>query len=263
MLPLKLPSGTETHGLPGIPSPQPNEIHSVDSMNGVMGDPTQTPEMFGSSSAGSFMRQIQVAMNAKIGIHSFPASQNQLGPTKKRSSDSPLSIHEEAALSVLPPRGLADQLIQAYWEFEWSLFPVVNKLEIGAFYQSLWSPSNNECSFLSLGIINICFALACHYCHFLPTKERGPMGHDFYFRADQLCKRSGHGPELERVQLLLLIGTYLQSTDDAFKCWMSVGEAIRIAQSLGICFNHDPPSESVAHREIKRRTWHACIWLDR
>lgn len=49
-----------------------SESFSVDSMNGMTGDPAQTYEMLGNSSAGSFIRPIEAAMNAKQRVPFFP-----------------------------------------------------------------------------------------------------------------------------------------------------------------------------------------------
>ena len=242
---------------------QPAEPHSVDSMNGVTGGPEETREIFGSSSAGSFMRQIQAAIDAKQSSTNLPTRRDISRDMEHFPEDNPLSIHEEAALFALPSRGLADSLIKAYWDFEWSLYPIVNRRNIETVYESLWAPQRSSCSLISMSIINLCFALGCHYCELLPPQERKSTSKTFFSRAELLHARLPCVLSLERVQLLLLFGIYLQSTNHVFRLWMTVGEAIRMGQSLGIYQQPDDYSESVSYREIKRRTWHGCIWLDR
>ena len=65
------------------------------------------------------------------------------------------------------------------------------------------------------------------------------------------------------VQCYLLLGQYLQSTNDSQKCWICVGLAIRVAQSLGF----DIPSTIEARldheAETIRRVWHGCVLMDR
>ena len=78
---------------------------------------------------------------------------------------------------------------------------------------------------------------------------------------EALYRKTGEKPSYERVQCLLLFGIYLQSTSSVCKCWMTVGQAIRMAQSLGI--HVDDPLRSARYREYKRRIWHGCVWLDR
>uniref|UniRef100_A0A8H7NHG3 Uncharacterized protein n=1 Tax=Bionectria ochroleuca TaxID=29856 RepID=A0A8H7NHG3_BIOOC len=43
-----------------------DELYGADSMNGVTGDPALTCEVFGSSNANSFMRQVQVAVDVDV-----------------------------------------------------------------------------------------------------------------------------------------------------------------------------------------------------
>ncbi|GKZ29551.1 hypothetical protein AbraIFM66950_005389 [Aspergillus brasiliensis] len=237
------------------------EPRDVDSMNGMMGDPAQTSQVFGNSSAGAFMRQIQAAINSKLGPLVPPAKGKTPRLEECPPGDRPHISHEDAALSVLPPRSLADTLIRAYWDFDWVLYPIVDKINVEAAYESLWTPTGNTCPRLSLSIINLCFAIGCLYCESLSPKERCAMGNDFFARAERLYKREEQAPSVERVQCLLLCGSYLQSTDKVYNCWMTVGEAIRMAQCLGI---HQPAlSETVSHRETRRRVWHGCVWLDR
>lgn len=64
-----------------------------------------------SSSASSFMRQIEAAINAKTGFYGFLASVSQIDLTEKRLVTPYLLYREQVALLVLPPRGMADQLI--------------------------------------------------------------------------------------------------------------------------------------------------------
>ncbi|KAB8207172.1 fungal-specific transcription factor domain-containing protein [Aspergillus parasiticus] len=237
--------------------------HNVDSMNGMMGDPTQTSEVFGSSSAGTFMRQIQTAINAKLGPPLSTANEDTSGGRQISPAGRPRLCHEEAALSVLPLRSLADTLIRAYWDFDWVLYPIIDRAKFEGIYESLWTSTGGGCPRVSMSIINLCFALGCHYCESLAPMERRSIGNGFFSRAERLYQLDGQAPSLERVQCLLLLGCYLQSTDKAFQCWMMVGQAIRMAQCLGIHLNQPPASETVKDREIKRRVWHGCVWLDR
>lgn len=238
------------------------EVNSADPMTGVSGNPAQTHGVFGSSSAGSFMRQIHTAINARYHPSEFPAHGNLENPVVNFPGDHPPMSYEKATLFVLPPKELGDSLMQAYWEFEWTLYPVVDRHHVKNIYKSLWV-AGNGCSLTSMGIVNLCFALGCHYCQSLPLQERKSTGQTFFDRAERLYRRSRHSPSLEMVQLLLLLGLYLQSTSDVFRCWMIVGEAIRMAQSLGIYLPHDSLDEPSGHVECKRRIWHGCVWLDR
>ncbi|KAK9364943.1 fungal-specific transcription factor domain-containing protein [Lipomyces kononenkoae] len=202
----------------------PAESHGADSMNGVTGDPTQTPEVFGSSSAGSFMRKIQAAIDARLGATHSTAQGKPAVTTEHSPGDQTCySSYEDPALFLLPARGLADSLMRAYWDHDWALYPIINRRKVEETYETLWtSKTIGNYPLVLMSTINLCFALGCHYCD------------NFFARAERLYSRVGGGPSCERVQCLLLFGIYLQSTSNVFQCWMTVGQAIRMAQSLGI-----------------------------
>lgn len=257
-----------TDPLRSLSSRHHTEPEGTDSMNGVTGDPTRTPEVFGSSSAGSFMREIQSAINARLGAsHTNMAAKKAESSQPSSNLDPQLSssVYEEPALFLLPPRSLADSLTRAYWDNDWSLYPIINRGDIEATYESLWT-SQNTCNYplISISVINLCFAIGCYYCELVPPRERKTTSEYFFARAELAYKKTGGVLSYERVQCLLLFGIYLQSTSFVSKCWMTVGEAIRMAQSLGIHLaHHERSQETASHREYQRRIWHGCVWLDR
>ncbi|KAK1140608.1 hypothetical protein N8T08_010246 [Aspergillus melleus] len=120
------------NGFPTERDDQTAEPSTIDSMNGMTGDPTQSAEVFGSSSAGAFMRQVQAAMNVKQGAPGVSAQGSVARMTKHSAEDVPLSDAEEAELAILPPKELAGSLIQAYWQFEWPLYPTIDRRNITA-----------------------------------------------------------------------------------------------------------------------------------
>jgi hypothetical protein len=67
------------------------------------------------------------------------------------------------------------------------------------------------------------------------------------------------------VQILLLRSLYLQSTNNAQKCWNTVGLAIRAAQGLGLHLDESSTGwrQSPLEREMRKRIWHVCVLLDR
>ncbi|CAG7946564.1 unnamed protein product [Penicillium salamii] len=262
-----LDNARATDSFRSLGNPSVTEPDGADSMNGVTGNPSRTPEVFGSSSAGSFMRRIQSVIKARLG-EMHPDLPSKEDPTMQQSRDSSLKIsslgYKEAGLLLLPPRSLADSLMQAYWDNDWSLYPIIDRANIQASYDALWrSHSENDTPVMSVCVINVCFAIGCHYNALIPPSERKIAGEDFFVRAEALYKKTGEAFSCERVQCLLLIGLYLQSTTSVSKCWMTVGQAIRMAQSLGIHIRHNDARETVSQREYRYRTWHGCIWLDR
>lgn len=152
--------------------------------------------------------------------------------------------------------------MQAYWDNNWSLYPAINRRKTEAVYESLWS-SSTVYPLISFTLVNFCLAIGCHYCKLIPPSERKSTGGSFFARAGSLYQKTGEAQSHQRVQCLLLFGIYLQSTSSVFQCWMTVGQAIRMAQSLGIHLAHSNSPETTTYREHRRRTWHCCVWLDR
>ncbi|KAB8225696.1 fungal-specific transcription factor domain-containing protein [Aspergillus novoparasiticus] len=253
----------------------PNEFHDppvesqgADAMNGVTGDPAETREVFGNSSAGAFMRQLQAAADSRLDPSQSITPQPEFRSRKHSFDwDDPRSGQARSSLSrpslLLPPRGLADALMRAYWDYNWALYPVINRNQVELAYESLWiSESSTSLSEGSMSIINTCLAIGCHYCNVLQPQERRAAGDDFFSRAERSSQRIAGFPSIENVQCLLLFGIYLQSTSRVFQCWMVVGQGIRMAQSIGIHLQCASDSGSVAQREYRRRTWHGCVWLN-
>src|ERR1700738_967400 len=62
-------------------------------------------------------------------------------------------------------------------------------------------------------------------------------------------------------QMLLLMCQYLQSTQNPNECWAILAVAIRGAQSIGL---HTPPREGTPlEKELRKRAWYGCVYLDR
>ncbi|CAH0046875.1 unnamed protein product [Clonostachys solani] len=230
-------------------------------MNGVTGDPTQTCEIFGSSNAGSFMRQVQAAVDASPDTSQIPVTTTKELPLNTQSAR---QLLDDPDLMFLPPKGLADALMLSYWDNQWQLYPIIPRREIETIYESLWGSTTMEHLQLAhVSLISICFALGCQYCQLLQPDKRIATGSHFFARADRLHQKLEDGPSLTKVQYLLLSGIYLQSTNKVFQCWMTVGQAIRMAQSLGLHLSQpQPSSETIIQSEYRRRTWHGCVWLD-
>jgi hypothetical protein len=65
------------------------------------------------------------------------------------------------------------------------------------------------------------------------------------------------------VQILLLFGQYLQSSNNPHQCWIVVGLAVRTAQSLGL---HLPETSaqirSPRRQQLARKVWCGCVLMD-
>ncbi|PGH27883.1 hypothetical protein AJ80_00433 [Polytolypa hystricis UAMH7299] len=223
---------------------------------------------FGSSSAGSFVTQIREAMAQRLGDaqtvsspshrHRFKVSgglQSKLGQWRRISLDE----------CALPPKNRADALISVYWNAVHPLYPFIDRAVITSQYESLFS-SQTSCDVDSsfLCALNIIFALSCQLGITTCAEKRHHSASVFFQRAQKSLDLWQLQPSIESVQVLLLLGQYLQSTNEPFQCWTFVGSAIRMAENLGLHLNEASENvTSTKEREIMRRVWHACVLMDR
>ncbi|KAI8640257.1 fungal-specific transcription factor domain-containing protein [Parasitella parasitica] len=235
---------------------------------------------FGSSSAGRFMKQLHDAIDKKTASNGSNHSQGspnsanssfrssfQRDPQQRRFSTDLLSN------IVLPPRKVADSLLESYWVYVHTLYPFLHKPSFMKTYSLLWDQtggsinesydlyeSENEPLFQCT--LNLVFALGCQLSPDTNESEREVASDVFFQRSKKLL----HFDILEAgsikvVQALLLMGQYLQCTKLPGRCWIVVGLAIRVAQGIGL--HLERKSENQLDRELRRRLWGGCIVLDR
>lgn len=221
--------------------------------------------LYGSSSSITFTR------------HSLPhveATGNTSLPTRRSGSTEQVKRPDRLwerndADAMLPHRRVADAYLHCYWNFIHPVFPIVHKPTIIKQYEALWTSSTpaleetEETTFTAM--VNLLLALGSKVNDSLPPVKRAEVADGFYQRSRKTYNFDIlDSPSLETVQLLLLTGVYLQSSQYAQRCWNAVGLAIRIAQSFGLHTESnfiDVPSQAVL--EMRRRIWHNCVCLDR
>jgi hypothetical protein len=138
-------------------------------------------------------------------------------------------------------------------------------------YERLWvsdlgEESDNEVEDpCFIATVNIIFAIGCQFDEQNSSAGRTALADRFYQQSTSLFTIEFlDSPSLPVIQLLLLTGVYLQSTQHASRCWQTIGMAVRAAQEIGLHLeNRYPTSESQHQREIRRRVWHTCVILDR
>ncbi|KAL3441561.1 fungal-specific transcription factor domain-containing protein [Aspergillus insuetus] len=190
----------------------------------------------------------------------------------------------------IPPKAQADALLDSYWTYFHSLYPVLHHPSFTERYLTLWdSPScqlfrlshqlqPGKRFYTSMGerqfhcLLNLAFALGSQFSPSVSDADRREVGLIFFKRAKFLTDFDllARG-DIFLVQILLLLGHYLQSTDMASACWNMVGLAIRVAQGIGL--HHEPDyceqgcclkgRLSQLETEMRRRAWTNCILLDR
>ncbi|RAH85749.1 hypothetical protein BO86DRAFT_436977 [Aspergillus japonicus CBS 114.51] len=210
---------------------------------------------FGDSSIASFLRQIQDSAAAQ----SFSAA-----PTPKAVD--------------LPPRELADYLLDCYYEKIHTLYPFFHRPAFARAYSALWAPgpttdANDFGKRIGLGDpsvpwpifhagLNIILALGCQFSS-LDRMTREATADAFFQRSQRFLNGiSMDKGSLALVQTLLLMSSYLQGSESPARCWNTIGFACRMAQALGMHSLSSDRFRSTAEIQVRRRVWHGCIMLD-
>jgi hypothetical protein len=171
-----------------------------------------------------------------------------------------------AELYVLPSRRTADEMMDVYWNEVHPLYPFLLPHRFMESYRQLWMAENSSSSDkMMYCLLNLVFAITCQVTKRMSPSEKAGAAEVYRRRATHLLQVNliGRG-SIEIVQALLLMGQYLQSTEWPHRCSVVIGLAIRISQGMGL---HLPrTTESIQlqeERELARRLWHGCIFLDR
>ncbi|KAK3402693.1 fungal-specific transcription factor domain-containing protein [Sordaria brevicollis] len=151
-------------------------------------------------------------------------------------------------------------------------------------YQRLWDPADHNpanCSGLCRkknshkafpALVNAVFAMASLFGPHSP--EQNSARATAYFNQTQkldLLDIIDDEVGIELVQLLLLMGFYLQSTEKFSKCWNITGLAIRMAQNMGLQLSVQEAKTrglltsqpTQLECEMRLRVWYGCVLLDR
>ena len=267
---------------------QQDESSSINAMGLAQltpeGNTSTSAEFYGKSSVASFVNHIQdrlqPPMNPSQAYNSATTARHPPGRLVAGSLQAGFLDRSSSAIedSHLPPRALADQLLQLYYTRVHCLYPYLHWPTIMQAYRRLWMSDaevRNSCQLTGYGLggpqcsasvfyssLNVIFALATQFLP-KPAQERAERARPFSRRARNLLRLDylDRG-DLALVQALLILAHYLQCTKLPTRCWSVAGVAYRMAQGLGLHLEsgnrHVPPLEA----EIRRRVWHGCVCLD-
>ena len=243
----------------------------------------QNAEYFGSSSTASLMSLLTRDPKQHQGRRAWASQRipppDTSGDCRVRSTDTS-SIYPVGDF-VLPPRDLADHLLDCFWERVYCLYPFFDRCSFQQAYENLWVPrshTRHQLTHLNLGLgdqwhsgsnsivfscaLNAIFALGCHFSD-IPLQRREAITQDFFLRAKShigLYLVDIHS--IGVVQTLLIVALFLQSAPYPHRCWNSIGMACRLALGLGLHEEHLESSKDPLQQEIHRRTWHGCVMMD-
>ena len=166
----------------------------------------------------------------------------------------------------VPAEAEIRRLMKSYFDYIGSLYPYVHEATFSRTYEETRRNNFKEVRRTWLALFNMVLALATGvpYNSDVTVQQRTERADVFYQRAMILCKEQmTRGTSLEVVQFLLLVVQHLQGTRQSLQTWTVHGLAVKAALQLGLHSNEALKRFSPLDREIRKRTWYACVVLDR
>lgn len=227
---------------------------------------------------GPFTAQVAAAIAAKAGVEPQATLTNQVPFV-----DAPLfgemdldCLHSAASAFNppeihLPPRAYADRLVGIYWQHVYPVEPILDREHFLCGYNGLYLLSREELSrpdhSIWLSMLYVVLAAAIQVQEATALQRRNEEANGYFQIAWQLLRPEAilwKPGSLELVQCLMLINRYLHCTNSQHKTWMTIGIAMRMAQSIGC---HLPETLlakcSENDRQLKKKVWVNCLALDR
>ncbi|KAK7892773.1 hypothetical protein LTR67_007010 [Exophiala xenobiotica] len=257
------------------------EHSAMEGIDEVVGNPdlTDTPPLSTAADsveqpAGYFGESSTFNFVLKMGARGADHTQQDLARRRLSTGGSEATFSalghsppERRDFSILPPKQLADSLIDAYFLHVHRLYPFVHEPSFRSKYDHMWVQASNEHVEPEprwMGLLNIVFAHGCEFCDSLPQEGSPAVASEFLNRTRKIVYahvfREG---SLELIQALLLMSHYLQGTMELNECWSLVGLMIRTSVSLGFHMNPPESVHSVVEQEMRKRVWWGCYIIDR
>ncbi|KAJ5554647.1 hypothetical protein N7513_004606 [Penicillium frequentans] len=255
--------------------------------DGERGD-SPREQYYGNSSAASFMRLARDSVPIRSYLQALRRADHDTPTTLNRDTGLWQDMNTTATPSgfhisdfSLPPRPLADHLLECYWERIYCLYPFFHRPSFEQAYENLWGSAKwpkPDLPDLNIGLggsfdsgaqsivfhtaLNAIFALSCHFSD-IPAGERETAAYSFFLRAKRFVGLDLlDAGTIGVVQTFLIVALLLQSTPYTDRCWNAIGLACRVGQGLGLHETTTQKSITPLEKEIRRRTWHGCVMMD-
>ncbi|OAA63410.1 Transcription factor [Niveomyces insectorum RCEF 264] len=232
-------------------------------------DPQEPDGYFGESSTFAFVSNVSSGQTQQQRRKRRRLSRTASAPSP--GLDAGLTPGTDTtACYELPPKHVADGLVDAFFAHVHRLYPFVHEPSFRRDYERMWALqprtiAEQQQHPLWFGLLNLVFAHGYEFCDAAPVTEPVVLSSQFLQRARRIVfAHLFTAGSFELVQALLLLCHYLQSTLELNECWALVGLMIHTAVGLGLHFN--PPAAdglTAVDREIRKRVWWGCYIIDR
>lgn len=211
---------TET-GEEGASSPSSvGSLEAVDEMDNDINisESSRAAGHIGKSSEISWMHRLQKEAE-QLGPEEDSIAHRKLTQNEMNYhlDDLDIGISEPVQMYWVPPRPLADKLVETYLWVAHPYLPIINRPlfldQYTKFFDSFVIPGDKW-----MAILNIIFAIASNYAQAAELDWcEGPREHIFYLTRARMLSMSGDDlfrhPDLQQVQLEGLVAFYLTTTD--------------------------------------------------
>ncbi|VTT57435.1 unnamed protein product [Fusarium fujikuroi] len=164
---------------------------------------------------------------------------------------------------TLPPAPVdTRELVEVYFSTIHIAYPFIPQSPFMANLAREGGIPNNA---TDLAILYVICAIGSYYTSFPGRDAVSQTRHECYFqRAMALTAATSGHHSIQQVTLLLVQCFYLLTVSKTDSCWTTLGQAVRIAQSIGLHVESpSPKSRSATVLERRRRIWHSIYVLDR
>ncbi|KAJ5740484.1 hypothetical protein N7493_000356, partial [Penicillium malachiteum] len=263
---------------PDEPSPL-SSIGSLEAIDRVEEDPnrsenTRATGVMGKSSEISWMQRVQREAEQRAQGNPGILEQNHGDDEEKEAfslhalnyhlDDLDISVPEPVNIYEMPPRQLADRLLNEYFENTHPFFPIISRPLYRAQYQTFLDASSTSNTTRPgdkwLAVLNIIFAIAAKHAHLTNAPWRGEDNDHLVYltRARRLSMNSDvlfSHPDLQQVQVEGMIAFYLLASDQINRAWRISALAVRSAITLGINLKITSTKTPSITKEARYRVW--------
>ncbi|KAG5755618.1 hypothetical protein H9Q72_002917 [Fusarium xylarioides] len=170
--------------------------------------------------------------------------------------------NESNVHTLLPALAETKELVEVYFSTIHIAYPFIPQSPFMANLAREGEIPNNA---TDLAITYVICAIGSYYTSFPGRDAVSQTRHECYFqRAMALAAATSGHHSIQQVTLLLVQCFYLLAVSKTDSCWATLGQAVRIAQSIGL--HVEPPnhkSRSATELERRRRIWYSIYVLDR
>ncbi|KAI5120922.1 hypothetical protein M0805_002902 [Coniferiporia weirii] len=168
-----------------------------------------------------------------------------------------------------PDRDLADKLVDAYFKRLHFLLPVMDKPSFLVAYKNLMD-NKNDVSYVRMRTPFIALVFAVFACAArivddvrLGDSDDGGLGMVYYERALILHYISHASIQIAHVQCIVLLSSFLCAVNCLPQAWLLVGQAVRMAQDLGLHRHSGHSSIKSIEKQVRRKVFWCVYSLDR